>query len=210
MATILTGLVDTSDILTDEKVVDMSERFYKLQPDEQQFMTMLTKIGSKPSTREVINWLEDEYQPRVSALAASAASADTAITVTTGEGNTVFRVGDVIRNMETGEAYLATSVSANSVGITRSWGGVAAASSTSAGKLMIVGNASAQGAGSGTARAVKRVLGFNYTGIQRDQLYFSGTQTAIELYGGREPGKELVKKAVEHKRAINNFSVALA
>lgn len=203
MATILQGTVDTEDILADERVVDMSERMYKLQPDATQFYTMLNKIGSKEATREKINWLEDEYMPRVSALAASATSAATTVDVTTGEGK-LFRAHDIVRNMETGEGYLVTSVSTDTLTITRTWGGVAAASSTSAGKLMIVGNAHPQMAGSATPHVVKRVLGYNYTGIQRDPFSFSGTQTAIELYGGREPGKELRKKAVEHKRAIES------
>lgn len=204
MPTIKTGMIDTEDILSNERVIDMSERMYKLQPDEQQFRVILSQIGSKQAIREIVEWLEDEYLPRVSALAASAASADTALTVTTADGNTVFKTGDVVRNMETGEGYLVTSTSANSIGVTRSWGGVAAATASSVAKLMIVGNASAQGASSATARAVQRVRAYNYIQEQRDSLHFSTVQTAIELYGGREPGKEVAKKMVEHGRSIEN------
>ena len=204
MATIKTGLIDTEDILSNERVVDMSERMHKLQPDEQQFRVMLSQIGSKEAVREIVEWLEDEFMPRTSALAASAASADTALTVTTGDGNTVFRTNHVVRNMETGEGYLVTSTSANSIGVTRTWGGTAAASATSVAKLLIVGHAAAQGASSGTAAVVQRVRQFNYVQDQRDVLFFSDIETAIELYGGREPGKEIAKKAVEHGRAIEN------
>ena len=137
-------------------------------------------------------------------MAASATSAETVFTVTTGDGNTKFKNGSVVRNMETGEAYLVTATSANSIAVTRTWGDVAAASSTSAAKLLIVGNASAQGASSGTAQVVQRVRAYNYIQEQRDPLFFSTVQTAIELYGGREPGKEVAKKAVEHGRAIEN------
>ena len=204
MATIKTGLFDTEDELSNRRVVDMSERMHRLQPDEQQFRVILSKIGSKEAVREIVEWLEDEYVPRVSALAASASSADSALTVTTGDGNTIFRSGHVVRNMESGEAYLVTATSANSVGITRSWGGVAAASSSSAAKLMIVGNASAQGASSGTSQIVQKVRAYNYVQDQRDPMHFSDVETAIELYGGREPGVEVAKKAVEHGRAIEN------
>ena len=198
-------MVDTEDILSNERVIDMSERMYKLQPDEQQFRVMLSRIGSKEAVREIVEWLEDELVPRVSALAASAATADTALTVTTGHGNTLFRIGHVIRNMETGEAYLVTATSANSIGVTRAWSaGVAAATATSVAKLLIVGNASAQGASSGTPHVVQRVRQFNYIQDQRDPLWFSDVESAIELYGGREPGKERAKKAVEHGRAIEN------
>jgi hypothetical protein len=57
MATIKTGLFDTEDELSNRRVVDMSERMYRLQPDEQQFRTMLSKIGAKEATREIVEWL---------------------------------------------------------------------------------------------------------------------------------------------------------
>ena len=57
MATIKTGLFDTEDELSNRRVVDMSERMHKLQPDEQQFRVMLSKIGSKEAVREIIEWL---------------------------------------------------------------------------------------------------------------------------------------------------------
>lgn len=204
MATIKTGMFDTEDELSNRKVVDMSERMYKLQPDDQQFRVILNELGAKECTREIVEWLEDEYVPRVSAMAASATSAESSITVTTGDGNTVFRTGHVVRNMESGEGYLVTSTSANSIGITRSWGGTAAASATSVAKLLIVGNASAQGASSGTSQIVQKVRAYNYVQDQRDPFHFSDVETAIELYGGREPGTEIVKKAVEHARAEEN------
>ena len=116
----------------------------------------------------------------------------------------MFGIGDVVRNMETGEGYLVTSTSANSIGVTRSWGDVAAATASSVAKLMIVGNASAQGASSAVPRVVQRVRAYNYIQEQRNDLFFSTVQTAIELYGGREPAKEIAKKMVEHGRAIEN------
>jgi len=129
---------------------------------------MLSKIGSKEAVREIVEWLEDEYMPRTSTVAASATSAATTLTVTSGDGNTVFRVGHVVRNMETGEAFLVTSTSANSIGVTRSWGGVAASTASTASKLLIVGNAAAQGASSGTSHVVQRVRQFNLT--RRNEL----------------------------------------
>lgn len=202
--TIKTSLVDTEDELSNRRVIDMSERISKLQPDEQQFRVMLSQIGSKDAVREIVEWLEREYVQRTSALSASATSAATNLDVTTGEGNTVFRVGHVVRNMETGEGYLVTAVGANAVTVTRSWGGTAAASSTSAGALLIVGNASAQAAGSGTPVFVQAVRQFNYVQDQRDSFWFSDFETAIELYGGREPGVQEADSAVVHGRQIEN------
>lgn len=196
------GLIDTEDVVADEKIVDMSELIHKRQIDRSEFKTMLEKLGTKPATREKINWLEEDLPARVSSTALSATSADTALTVTTGHGTTIFRLWDVVRNEESGEAYLVTSVSANSVGITRTWGATAAASSTSAAQLVIVGNASAQGASSGTAIYLQRTANYNYVQDQRDPIFFTDLQTDIALYGGGEPEKELVRKMDVHLRAV--------
>lgn len=197
-------MIDTNDVLSNEQVVDMSEKVHKLQTDQTQFTTMLMDLSKKTATREVIDWLEEEYRPRITALAASAASGDTTLTVTTGDGNTIIASGDVIRNMTTGEAYLVTSTSANSAAVTRSWGGTDAASSASGAKLMIIGNASAQGAASGTARYVKRTRGYNYVQEIRHPMSWSYVHQASELYGGREPEKELVREAINHKRTVES------
>jgi hypothetical protein len=204
MTTIKTGLYDTEDELSNRRVVDMSEKKYLLQPDDQQFRTILDTIGRKEAVREIVEWLEKDYLPRTSALAASATSADTSLTVTGGDGNTVFRPGSVVRNMETGEGYLVSAVAASAVTVTRSWGGTAAATSTSAAKLLVVGNAAAQGASSGTSLITQRTHQYNYIQDQRDPMFFSDYETAIELYGGREPMEERVIKRVEHDRAIEN------
>jgi len=204
MPTITTGMIATNDVLSNEQVVDMSEQVYKLQPDATQFTTMLMELSKKQATQYVIDWLEEEYRPRTTSMTASATSAATAFGVTAGHGNTVVAVGDVVRVMETGEALLVTTAAASAFTATRSWGGTAAASATSAAKLMIVGNAAAQGASSGTARYVVRARGYNYIQEIRHPIFFSTVHMASELYGGRDPGKELVREAINHKRNVES------
>jgi hypothetical protein len=158
--TVLKGSITTADPLSDEQVIDMRNEFAELDPDDSQFVTLLTKLNSRAAVREKIEWLEDQLRPRLLTLAASAASADSAVTLTSGQ-------------------------------------------------LLIVGSAYKQGASYGTSRIVKRVLGFNYTQIQRDAFSFTGTETSIEEYGGRNPMKEQVKKLIEHKQSINTRSTEL-
>jgi hypothetical protein len=81
-------------------------------------------------------------------------------------------------------------------------GRVAFAAHTAGDQLLIVGNASAQGATLGTRKVTKRVAQFNYTMIQRNPYGFTRSLMASKLYGGPEPMKERKKKATEHKRAI--------
>lgn len=201
MATVLSGLVDTEDVLGDEKVVDMADDIAHLDPDESQFTTMMQKLGSKEAHNTKINWLELELMPRVSALAASATSALTSLTVTTGEGD-YFRAGDVVRNCVTGEAYRVVSVATDTLEVTRSIGDVAAATSASGVQLVIVSNAAAQGATLGTRKIVKKVLGYNYQQIFRTPFGFTNTNVAIERYGGQEPAVTAKQKLIEHKRGL--------
>ena len=201
--TVNKGSLTTADPLADEQVVDMRNEFYELDPDDSQFTTLLVKLGTRQAVREKIEWLEDQLRPRLLTLSASAASADTSINVTAGQG-TYIAVDDTIRNLTTGELMHVTGITTDAIGVDRGIGAVAAASSASTAQLLIVGSAYKQGASYGTSRIVKRVLGFNYTEIQRDPFSFTGTETSIEEYGGRNPAKEQVKKLVEHKQSIEN------
>ncbi len=205
MPTITSGVVDTEAVLSDEKVVDMEQSFRLLDPDTSQFMTILNKLPSKAATREKVNWLEDELFPNLTTLAASATSAAGTISVATGTG-TYFRAGDLVRVVSTGEMVAVTGVSTDTLGVTRGVGGVGAASAASGGDLLIVANAAAQGADYGTLKVTKRVLGYNYTQIVRHPFGFTGTDTSIETYGPGDPANEVAKKAVEHKRAMENMA----
>ncbi|HSG26918.1 MAG TPA: hypothetical protein VLA34_00460, partial [Candidatus Krumholzibacterium sp.] len=115
------GIVDTDALLADEKVVDMQNQFRLLDPDENQFMTILNQLPSQQAVREKVNWLEDQYFPNLSVLAASASSADTVLTVTTNEGD-YFRAGDLIRFGRSGEIAEVVSASASSITVTRALG----------------------------------------------------------------------------------------
>jgi hypothetical protein len=199
--TVATGLVDTATPLSSELVVDMDNEIKMLDPDESQFTTMLMTLGSTPAVREQINWLEDQLFPRLSSLAASATSAATSIVVTTGQG-AYFRPKDIVRIAQTGEAFSVVSVATDTLTVTRALGAVAAATAQTGSDLLIVGNAAAQGATLGTRHITKKVLGYNYTQIQRDPFGFTGTESVVETYGGPAPMHEEVKKLVEHKRAI--------
>ena len=199
--TVLKGSITTADPVADEQVVDMRNEFYELDPDDSQFTTLLVKLNSRAAVREKIEWLEDQLRPRLLTLSASAASADTSISLTSGQGAYV-AVDDTIRNLTTGELVHVTGITTDAIGVERGIGAVAAASSASTAQLLIVGSAYKQGASYGTSRIVKRVLGYNYTQIQRDPFSFTGTETSIEEYGGRNPMKEQVKKLIEHKQSI--------
>lgn len=55
--TVLKGSVTTADPLPDEQVVDMKNEFAELDPDDSQFVTLLTKLGTRNAVREKIEYL---------------------------------------------------------------------------------------------------------------------------------------------------------
>lgn len=197
----LTGQVDTNTILSDEKIIDMSDTVGLLDPATSQFTTMLMKIASKKAGNQKIEWLEDQLFPRLGTTAGSQLSTDTTINVTAGQGQ-YFRAGAFVRNARTGEGFVVTSVATDALTVTRGIGAVSAAAMNAGDQLLIVGNAAQQGAGLGTMKVAKRVMNFNYQQIQRDPYGFTNTLIESDLYTGGEPGNERKKKLVEHKRAI--------
>lgn len=200
---VATGVQDTESGLADERVVDMDPSIGMKQDDTAQFMTILNKLPSRAATQVKVNWLEDEYMPILSTLASGSitATGQTAISVAAGEG-AYFRVNDILYVAESGEKLLITAITGDALTVTRSVGGVAAATAASGGQVLLIGNASAQGADTGTLKATKRVLGFNYTQIYRNPAGFTGTEAEAELYGADDPAREIAKKAVEHKRLL--------
>jgi len=183
-----------------EKVIDMDTRIRKLRPEGSQFTTMTDKTPSRATTREKVNWLEEDDFPRIVSNTSAQISTDTTFPLTAGQGKIVM-ANDVLRNMRSGEAIRVVSVATDSVTVARSINGNPAAAAINASdQWLVVADAQPQGSDFPTPRYLQRVLGFNFTQITRTTWGFTGTDTAIEKYGGREPGKEAVRKAREHQR----------
>jgi hypothetical protein len=208
MAEVAVGaMVNTDEIVADEKVIDMDPKMRLLDPDQTQFTTMTSRMGSRAATREKINWLEESYVNDVMTSPAYTAGAAT-ITVSAADALTC-QPKDVYRNMRTGQAFVITNVVQATGVLTVTWFVqpplIPANVAGNAGdKLLFVGTAYNQGANIGQPKYSARVLGFNYTQIFREPWSFTGTATAIELYGGGEPAKEAARKAVEFKRQLEH------
>lgn len=198
--TVLTGLQNDYTILSNRRVIDMAPVISELDPETSQFATMLNKLASSPAFSAKVEWLEDQYFPRVTTLAASATSAAASISVATDTG-AYFIAGDVCRIVSTGEAVAVSAApSTDTVGITRAIGATTAASAASGGDIVILGNASLQGASLPTRRQTKKTNAYNYAQIVRSSYGFTNTLAASKLYGGNEPMLERKKKGVEHMR----------
>lgn len=196
--TIAQGNIGTEEVLSDERVIDMDDRIRKLKPDDSQFSTMTDKAGSRQAVREKVNWLEEEDFPRL-VTGDAQTNVSTALNLSAGQGKIV-AANDSLRNMRSGESLRVVSVTTDALVVARGIGSVAAAAANAGDTYLVVSDAQPQGSDFPSPRYLGRVLGYNYTQITRTTWSFTGTQTAIELYGGREPEKEAKRKAREHKR----------
>ena len=161
--TTLTGNINTTQPIAAELKVDMRDAIAMLDVDTTQFMTMMMhpKFGTEQANSFKVEWLNDQFLPRKSALSASAASADTTLTLTASEG-AYFRAGDVIRNTLTGEGMRVTTSGASAVTVVRGVGSVAAVSSASTNaNIVIVGNAAAEGTTLCTRLITQRASDYN-------------------------------------------------
>lgn len=201
MPTVQKGTVSTTDLLPDSMVVDMDAEMRMLDADESQFSTFTMKSRSREATREKVNWRENEFFPRLATVGAIYTNVATTIVLTAGQGQNV-RVGDVIRNMVGGDAFWVTAIATDTLTVVRNVGVKAAQTGAVGDTLLIMSNASAQGADFGQTAVLIPTLGYNYTQIFRHGYTFSNTTVQVEQYGGREPAKESALKGVEHKRAI--------
>jgi len=198
---IVPGVEDDNTILANERVIDMDDVIAYLDPDTSQFVTMLMRVARRAAESTKVEWLEDELFPRLSSVASGGATDAANITVATGEG-AYFRINDLVRNAKTGVAFKVSSIAGDIITPSAKLGRIAFSAHTAADQLLIIGNASPQGATLGTRLITKRVAQYNYTGIQRNPYGFTRSLMASRLYGGPEPMKERKKKGVEHKRAI--------
>lgn len=196
--TVVLGNVSTEEVLPDERKLDMDERMRRISPDDTQLTTLTSRLASRQAVREKVNWFEEDDFPRLVTGDAQLAGA-TVLNLNAGQGKIV-QANDLLRNMRTGEGIRVVSVATDALTIARNVGNVPAAATNAGDVYLVVGDAQPQGSDFPTPRYLARVLGFNYTQITRTTWGFTKTQTAIELYGGREPAKEAVRKAREHKR----------
>lgn len=197
--TIVQGNVSTEEQLPDERVVDMDEKIRVLKPDDTQFTTVTSRTTSRVATREKVNWLEEEDFPRV-VTGDAQTNVSTALNVGAGQGKIV-AANDLLRNMRTGEGIRVVSVATDALVIARAVSASIPAVALNAGdSYLVLADAQPQGSDFPSPRYLQRVLGFNYTQITRTPWSFTGTDTAIELYGGREPAKEAKRAARVHKK----------
>lgn len=192
---------DTRTVLQNKLVVDMSKNIALLEPDAAPLTVLLKNINSQKATNPKFEWLEAELAARWDTVnnASQYSATDTSIVVSNGS---YFSPNDIVKVPRTGEVFIVTSVSTNTLTVSRGYGETTAAIINDSGHnpepLVIIGNANMEGAGKRAHKQYTEASVYNYTQIFRTTVSVTGTLNATQLYGGNQRNWERKKKGIEH------------
>jgi len=184
----------------DSLVRDVAARIALLQPTDAPLLAFINGLKSKRvANNPKFEWFEDELIPNTVTIAGAETASSTAFGLTTGQGVRV-KVDDILIS-NTGEALLVTTA-ADAMVVTRSVGSVAATAYLALDEFVIVGTAMLEGANAPSAVWQGKVGKNNFIQIFRDIVELTVTQANSESYGGNDRTHQRMKKAMEHKRQI--------
>lgn len=201
---VVTGTRDINTIGTTKLKIDMSEKIALLDPSAAPFVTFLkrSKANREPAYNPKFEWMEDALGGRWDALdmAGNAAADATKIIVDTGA---LFSVGDLVKVPRTGEVFRVTAMdpdgdNADEMTVVRGFGTTAAAIIQNNDPLVIIGNASEEGAGTRTLKSTTETGVYNYTQIFKTPFGITNTAKASRYYGGSDFAYQSRKKGIEH------------
>lgn len=166
------------------EAIDMSSALDLLHPSD---TPLLLRVG-KDSLRDKCTgvkheWLEDALRGQTSAVNGTSFNNTTdpvTVTIATGDGNTKFRVDDLVKADD--ELCRVTTVAADTITVSRGWGGTTPAAHPTATVIMLISSARPQGSDPGLARTTTKAGRFNYTQIFEETVKATATNQATRKY----------------------------
>lgn len=202
MAEPQTGMRGTKFVSGTENsnVREVADRIFLLQPDAAPLVQFIQGLKGKESVdNPKYEWFEDELLPNTVEVE-GAPGTGTTINVVAGTGVRV-RVDDILIT-SSGESILVTAISTDALTVERSKGAVAAQTLADADQLILAGNAMQEGASNPPFRFTQKAAKTNFIQIFRDPVELTTTQAHTKSYGGDDRTFQRTKKAIEHKRSI--------
>lgn len=202
--TMIAGATGSQNINAGQKVLDMSDKIYLLEPNAAPLYVLVSKLNKRVAINTQIFWLEDVLNPSWTTFSGSATSAVTGnIPVATGTGN-YFTPYDLVKVPSTGEIMLILDNSANGISAVRGYGSTAATSAADAADMVIIGAAFEEGSLATTleTRGTQTTTATNYLQIFRKSVEITKTMANVELYGGADRPYQRKKKGIELMRDL--------
>ena len=205
MPTTVQGTRGTASILQNRQVIDISHTIHLLEPSSYPLVTLLNSLDKvKPAHNPTVRWMEDELEPLTDLLNGAVTALAAALTVDNGGW---WRVNDLGFCPRTGENFRVTAVAGNVLGAVRSFGATAAAAMNDDEPLWNLGPAQREGDTSRALLSTLEVEQSNRTQILRTPFGTTNTQSATDLYDGKDFDLQAKKSAIEHSVRIERMLI---
>jgi hypothetical protein len=166
------------------EAIDISSALDKLKPVD---TPLLLRVG-RDSLRDECTatkheWLEDTIRGTTTNDVGATFNNTTdpvTVTVTSGDGNTKFRINDILKVEQ--ELVRVTSVAANTITVSRGWGGSTNAAHASGILITLLAPALVQASDLMGARTTTKSGLYNYTQIFEEEVVVSKTMQATKKY----------------------------
>src|SRR3989339_1627303 len=210
------GSRNTLTIEQSQRIPDVDDKMFLLEPGESPLTAFLTQIGKIGDgggkfkghallKRVVYNPEFTEYEDQYSGVwaqinnGAGYASGATALVIDN-PGVSIFTKFDLVKNTRTGEIMRVTAVDygTNTLTVTRGAGATAAAAINDNDWLLVIGPAFEEGSKSGDSNTTKLVKVTNYTQIFKTKFGVTQTENASKLYPSGNPGADLKYLRAKH------------
>ena len=212
----LIGSRNTLTIEQSQRIPDVDDKIFLLEPNDSPLTAFLTQIGKVADgggkfkgmalqKRTVYNPEFTEYEDQYSGVWAqinNGAGYNTSATslAVDAPGAAIFSKYDLIKNVRTGEIMRVTAVdySGNNLTVTRGAGATAAAAINDNDWLYVIAPAFEEGSKSGDSNTTKLVKVTNYTQIFKTKFGVTQTENASKLYPSGNPGADLKYLRAKH------------
>jgi hypothetical protein len=197
------GYASSTAILANRKVIQMKDKIFLLEPSANPLTLFMQKLNRESVGAYKFEMLEDRATPLNDRVNYSTGyTADTGVTEIVVDNGAYFQADDIVICQRTGETMKVTSVSSNTVTLSRSWGTVDVAAMNDNEQLTILGSARAEFATANTSVATKLTTLYNLTQTFRDPFSVSRRLLKSELYGGNILAYLHRARMIEHAKDI--------
>ena len=196
MATMIDNARSTSTILQDMRKVDMLD-VSLLNPNKSPLIALMTRLNKRVAINPEYKHIERDIAPALDTLNGAVAGIDTDIVVDNGD---YFNAGDVVEINDGSnlEVVLVTSVSTDTLTVTRDINNDGAQDFADAVEVQIIGSARAEGADARDAKSTKGTKVTNYTQIFSDTFGVTNTEKNSEMFGGSDLAQQRKEAGITH------------
>jgi hypothetical protein len=206
--TMITNATGTQSILSAQKVIDIADKIYLLEPNAAPLYVLVSKLNKKVAINTKYSWLEDDLNPTWSTFAVSAVSSATALTGYNDAESAYFNKFDLIKIPRTGEVILIQSISGSAFTVLRGYGkdssGASAQAISTSDAFFRIGTAFQEGSPYSdlVTKSTQTVEVANYLQIFRTSVEITKSLANTELYGGADRPYQRKKKGIELMRDL--------